>query len=49
MTRFLLKTRYLIIVPNGAGIALPIAALGLFVGLRAWSAKAGKERSNEKH
>ena len=27
----------------GAGIALPIAALGLFVGLRAWSAKLGKE------
>jgi len=27
----------------GAGIALPIAALGLFVGLRAWSAKINKE------
>jgi uncharacterized membrane protein YqhA len=27
----------------GAGIALPIAALGLFVGLRAWSLKLGKE------
>ncbi len=27
----------------GAGIALPIAALGLFVGLRAWSSKVGKE------
>jgi uncharacterized membrane protein YqhA len=27
----------------GAGIALPIAALGLFVGLRAWSLKIGKE------
>jgi uncharacterized membrane protein YqhA len=26
----------------GAGIALPIAALGMFVGLRAWSAKLGK-------
>ena len=26
----------------GAGIALPIAALGLFVGLRAWSIKIGK-------
>ena len=24
-------------------IALPIAALGMFVGLRAWSAKLGKE------
>lgn len=31
----------------GAGIALPIAALGLFVGLRAWSAKVGKEHSND--
>jgi len=27
----------------GVGIALPIAALGLFVGLRAWSAKQSKE------
>lgn len=27
----------------GAGIALPIAALGLFVGLRAWSIKLKKE------
>ena len=27
----------------GAGIALPIAALGLFVGLRAWSVKINKE------
>jgi uncharacterized membrane protein YqhA len=27
----------------GAGIALPIAALGLFVGLRAWSIKLNKE------
>jgi uncharacterized membrane protein YqhA len=27
----------------GAGIALPIAALGLFVGLRAWSARISKE------
>ena len=27
----------------GAGIALPIAALGLFVGLRAWSLKLNKE------
>jgi uncharacterized membrane protein YqhA len=31
----------------GAGIALPIAALGLFVGLRAWSIKLGKETSAE--
>jgi uncharacterized membrane protein YqhA len=27
----------------GAGIALPIAALGIFVGLRAWSVKVAKE------
>ena len=26
----------------GAGVALPIAALGLFVGLRAWSIKLGR-------
>lgn len=38
----------------GAGIALPISALGVFVGLRAWSNKLGKgadvskdNRSNE--
>jgi uncharacterized membrane protein YqhA len=33
----------------GAGIALPIAALGIFVGLRAWSVKIAKEAepSNE--
>ncbi len=31
----------------GAGIALPIAALGLFVGLRAWSVKIGKETLEE--
>jgi uncharacterized membrane protein YqhA len=31
----------------GAGIALPIAALGLFVGLRAWSLKLGKETAAE--
>jgi uncharacterized membrane protein YqhA len=31
----------------GAGIALPIAALGLFVGLRAWSVKMGKETAAE--
>ena len=29
----------------GAGIALPIAALGLFIGLRAWSTKLSKETS----
>lgn len=32
----------------GAGIALPIAALGLFIGLRAWSTKLTKETSIEK-
>jgi uncharacterized membrane protein YqhA len=31
----------------GAAIALPIAALGLFVGLRAWSVKLGKESAAE--
>jgi uncharacterized membrane protein YqhA len=33
----------------GAGIALPIAALGIFLGLRAWSAKLSKESSEDKH
>lgn len=31
----------------GAGIALPIAALGLFIGLRAWSTKLTKQTSIE--
>ncbi len=31
----------------GAGIALPIAALGLFVGLRAWSLKLNKENGGD--
>jgi uncharacterized membrane protein YqhA len=31
------------LVEYGAGIALPIAALGLFIGLRAWSARIAKE------
>lgn len=31
------------LVQHGAGIALPIAALGLFVGLRAWSVKLNRE------
>lgn len=30
----------------GAGIALPIAALGLFFGLRAWSVEINKETEN---
>ena len=33
----------------GAGIALPIAALGLFVGLRAWSAKVGQGSRSRAH
>ena len=32
----------------GVGIALPIAALGMFLGLRAWSAKLGKETSTSR-
>ena len=32
------------ILDYGAGIALPIAALGVFVGLRAWAAKMTKEK-----
>jgi uncharacterized membrane protein YqhA len=37
------------LLPYGAAIALPIAALGVFVGLRAWSLKINKqtERENE--
>ena len=31
----------------GAGIALPIAALGIFLGLRAWSTKLNKETPKE--
>ena len=31
----------------GAGIALPIAALGVFLGLRAWSTKLTKETPSE--
>ncbi len=31
----------------GAGIALPIAALGVFLGLRAWATKISKETPNE--
>jgi len=30
----------------GAGIALPIAALGVFLGLRAWATKISKETPN---
>jgi len=35
------------LLPYGAGIALPIAALGLFVGLRAWSLKQSKQAAAE--
>jgi uncharacterized membrane protein YqhA len=35
------------LLQRGAGIALPIAALGIFVGLRAWSLKLAKETSAE--
>jgi len=35
------------ILQYGAGISLPIAALGLFVGLRAWAIKIGKEPHSE--
>ena len=31
------------LIQYGAGIALPIAALGLFIGMRAWSTKISKE------
>jgi uncharacterized membrane protein YqhA len=31
----------------GAGIALPIAALGIFLGLRAWSTKLNRERGTD--
>ena len=32
------------ILQSGAGIALPIAALGVFMGLRAWPAKQSRAR-----
>jgi hypothetical protein len=35
------------LLPYGAGIALPIAALGLFVGLRAWSLKLSRQGAAE--
>ena len=38
MSRFFAATRYLIIIP------LPIAALGIFLGLRAWAARQERER-----
>jgi hypothetical protein len=44
MTRFLVETRSLILIPI---LGLPIASLGLFVGLRAWTIKIGKETHRE--
>jgi uncharacterized membrane protein YqhA len=37
------------ILEYGAGIALPIAALGLFIALRAYAAKSTSGRDSEKH
>ena len=36
------------ILAEGGGVALPIAALGIFVGLRAWAARLDRETSNSK-
>jgi hypothetical protein len=35
------------LIQYGAGIALPIAALGLFIGMRVWSTKISKESASE--
>ena len=35
------------LLAQGAGIALPIAALGIFVGLRAWAARQDQEGEKE--
>jgi uncharacterized membrane protein YqhA len=32
------------LISQGAGIALPIAALGLFIGLRAWASRQERDR-----
>lgn len=32
------------LISQGAGIALPIGALGLFIGLRAWASRQDRER-----
>ena len=37
------------LIQYGAGIALPIAALGLFIGMRAWSTKISKESASEEN
>jgi len=35
------------LIAQGAGIALPIAALGVFIGLRAWASRQGHEDKRE--
>lgn len=35
------------LISQGAGIAMPIAALGLFIGLRAWASRQDHERDRE--
>jgi uncharacterized membrane protein YqhA len=42
---FIRESEYLL--EYGAGIALPIAALGVFLGLRAWSTKISRETPSE--
>ena len=37
------------LLAQGAGIALPIAALGLFIGLRAWAARQERESHYLRH
>jgi len=37
------------LLAEGAGIALPIAALGLFIGLRAWASRQESARKKEHH
>ena len=37
------------LVAQGAGIAMPIAALGIFIGLRAWASRQEHERHESDH
>lgn len=37
------------LLSQGAGIALPIAALGIFLGLRAWGARQDREKHEARH
>jgi hypothetical protein len=37
------------LLSQGAGIALPIAALGVFLGLRSWGARQDTERHKMRH